>query len=648
DLIRFIDQRADGNPFFAEQILRYLQAEGLLELNDSGTWMLSRGWQSSALPADVMTMLVARLDQLAREVQDVIQTASVLGREFEVQVLSRMLNDEATVDYRVSEAERASVWSPLNELRYLFRHALLRDAAYTMQLQAHRQRLHALAVEALEGLYANELAFHYPELAFHTEQAALVDKARFYLRRAADAARDAYRNTEALDYYTRDLNLVPVVELRERFALTQERAMLFQRLGNWDLQAAELDVLEELAQQLGDPARRARVLMLKAQRLLNIGDFQQCIALAEQALDLARSVMDAEVTLGTYLIVPEAYWRQSRFAEAMQQAREGLRQAAHMARRSEQGSALNLMGLIALAQGEPIAARGYFEQALAIARGNSDRVLEGKSVNNLGNLAGFMDGDYAAARDYYQQAYTIVHERGDRPAEAVALANLGWVAGMQGDFAAAQSYQGGALAIAREVGEPYQEAYTLINLSALAGVQGDSASALRFSEQGLELTNKIGDRSGQAWALLYKGHAHLLARQLPLGQQAFQDSVRIREELGQAGLATEPLAGLILLALETGDLDQAGQWTESILAYLQAGGTLDGTEEPLRIHLACYRALEIRKDPRSRGVLQAAAKLLEAQLSKFRDEEARQMYVQNVPWRLAVQQAWEAARTGAA
>ena len=209
DLIRFVDQRADGNPFFAEQILRYLQAEGLLEMNDSGRWTPSRGWQSSALPADIMTMLVARLDQLAREVQDVIQTASVLGREFEIQVLARMLSDDATVDTRVSEAERASIWSPLNELRYLFRHALLRDAAYTMQLQAHRRSLHALAVEALEGLYANELAFHYPELAFHSEQAALVDKARFYLRRAADAARDAYQNTEALDYYTRNLHLVP-------------------------------------------------------------------------------------------------------------------------------------------------------------------------------------------------------------------------------------------------------------------------------------------------------------------------------------------------------------------------------------------------------------------------------------------------------
>ena len=55
--------------------------------------------------------------------------------------------------------------------------------------------------------------------------------------------------------------------------------------------------------------------------------------------------------------------------------------------------------------------------------------------------------------------------------------------------------------------------------------------------------------------------------------------------------------------VETGDIDRAGEWTESILAHLQSGGTLDGTEEPLRIHLACYRALDLRSDPRARDVL---------------------------------------------
>ncbi len=154
----------------------------------------------------------------------------------------------------MAEAERAAIWSPLRQLRYLFRHALLRDAAYSMQLQAHRRELHALALDALESLYAAELNFHYPELAYHSEQAALVDKARYYLRQAADSARDAYQNADSLDYYSRALNLVPGDELREHFVLLVERVLLHRRLGNSSLEAVDLDRLEQLAGQLNDEA----------------------------------------------------------------------------------------------------------------------------------------------------------------------------------------------------------------------------------------------------------------------------------------------------------------------------------------------------------------------------------------------------------
>jgi predicted ATPase/class 3 adenylate cyclase len=532
DLIKLIEQRAEGNPFFAEQIVRYLQQESLLDLNVSGTWVVRAGWQSTVLPADVTAMLIARLDQLTRQVKEVVQTASVLGREFEIQVLARMLKDDPTLDEKVAEAERAAIWSPLKELRYLFRHSLLRDAAYSMQLQVHRRELHALALKALESLYSGELNFHYPELAYHSEQAALVEKARRYLHRAADSARDAYQNAEALDYYSRTLNLVPVNELREHFVLLVERVMLYRRLGDRNMEAADLDRLEQLAQQLNDEACKARVCMLRGDYVLNTGDFQKSILYAVQALDLALSAGEPEITMGARLIASGAYWRLGKFDEAMHQAQEGFSLAGQLARPSEQGNALNLMGLIALEQREPATARGYFEQALAIARTSSDRALEGKSLNNLGNSAGFIEGDYAAAREDYEQTYSICHERGDRPAEGIALGNLGWTAGMQGDFAAARSYQEQALSIAREIGDPYLEAHTLINLSAVAGVQGDVLTALRCADQAGKLTVKMGDRSGEAWALLNKGHAHLLEKNFDQAREAYQRSAGIRAACG--------------------------------------------------------------------------------------------------------------------
>ncbi len=381
--------------------------------------------------------------------------------------------------------------------------------------------------------------------------------------------------------------------------------------------------------------------MLRAEHALNTGDFQQSILYAGRALDLAESAGEPEITLGTHIILSGAYWRHGNFDEAMRQAQNGFSLAEHLARPSEQGNSLNLMGLIALEQREPATARGYFEQALAIGRASGDRALEGKSLNNLGNSAGFIECDYAAARDDYEQTYAIYHERGDRPAEGIALGNLGWTAGMQGDFVSARSYQEQALSIAREIGDPYLEAHTLINLSAVAAVQGDAEAALRCADQAAELTVKIGDRSGEAWALLNKGHAHLSEKNYDQAREAYQRSAEIRDELDQAALATEPLAGLIQVALETGDIGSASQWTEIILSHLE-GGTLDGTEEQLRIYLACYRTLETKGDPRSKSVLQTAGKLLEEQVSKFLDEEARRTYVEKVPWRLAVQQAWEA------
>jgi tetratricopeptide (TPR) repeat protein len=213
---------------------------------------------------------------------------------------------------------------------------------------------------------------------------------------------------------------------------------------------------------------------------------------------------------------------------------------------------------------------------------------------------------------------------------------------MQGDFKAARTYLEQALSISREVGNAYQETYTLINLSSAAGIQGDASEAIKYAIQAHELSLKISERSGEAWAYLSLGHGYAMVKEFKKAESAYFDSIHIREELGQPSLAMEPKAGLIQIALDMDNLALALQHTEEILAFLAEGSTLEGVEEPLRIYLACYHALEKENDPRAREVLREANHLLEAQVSKFSDDAARRMYVQNVPWRLAIQNAWEA------
>ncbi|MBN2119124.1 MAG: tetratricopeptide repeat protein [Anaerolineales bacterium] len=640
NLVTLLLNRSEGNAYFVEQIVRYLQEENLIEMSRDG-WSLVRRLRSDFLPGDIRSLLVARLDQLARKVREVIQTASVLGREFEIQVLLQMLRKEEHVQAYVAEAENAAIWAPLNEMLYIFSHGLLHDAAYEMQMSSRRRELHALAVEALETLFADDLNARYAELAYHSDRAELSSKAQMYYTLAGKASSDLYHNSQAVEYYTRALAHTPPDDLVTQFSILLERAELFNRLGERGSQFRDLESLRRLARQMNDLRRLSKVDMLFAHYHISVSEYPAVVRCSERVMELKHMVEDADIVLDTYRVWPIALLRQGKLEDAMKVAREGRQLAQVCGDLVKEGYILNAMGLIAIEQKDPAIAHDYLEQALSIARQTGDRRLKSRSLNNLGNSAGYVRRDYAAAREYYEESYLINHETGDRSTEAVTLANLGWSAGMQGDFQTARSYYERALLLSREVGNLYLETATLINLSATTGMEGTAQASLDYAKKALELSHDAGDRSDAAWSLLYMGYAQLLLGRLEEAEEAFGDSVAIRDSLGQPGMQMEPLAGLIQTLLFKGNYALAMAETEKIISYLQTDGTLEGTEEPLRVYYACYLALEKTQDPRSRAVLDSAVQLLETQVSKLRDERSRQIYVENIPWRLAIQRAWQ-------
>ncbi len=642
NLVTLLLDRSEGNAYFVEQFIRYLQEENFVEMSKDG-WSLVSGLRSGFLPGDIRSILVARLDQLPHEVKESIQTASVLGREFETQVLLQMLRGDENVRTYVAEAEQAAIWAPLNETRYIFSHGLLRDAAYDMQTQARRQLLHALAVEALENLYAGDLKTRYVELAYHAEHAELRGKAQKYYRFAGRSAAESYQNHQAIDYYTRALAFTPVDDPGAQFDLLLERVDLFNRQADRVSQLKDLDSLEKLAKKLGDTNRLAKMLMSRTLYYYLTGDYVAAINDASQAEALSASIAETDLAFLAQTTWFVALMRLGRLEESMQRAQNTLRRVRKAGNRKEEARVLNAMGLIALEQKEPAAADSCLAQALEIVRAIKDRDMEAKVLGNLALCEGAVKGDYVIARHYHEQAYDIAREIGDRNAECLALGNLGFTVGMLGDFVAASQYHERSLALARETGNRYHESYTLINLSAVTEIQNNAVLALQYAREALEIARRAGELSGEAWALLYMGHAYVLMNELEQARQAYRESVEVRGELCQPALATEPLAGLVDVGLRMGDLEAAGQAAEKIFAYLDNGGTLAGTDEPLRVYHTCYLFLKQQQDPRRTQVLQTAIQLLEAQVSKFKDEQARKMYVENVPWRLALQQAAQAS-----
>jgi HEAT repeat protein len=123
--------------------------------------------------------------------------------------------------------------------------------------------------------------------------------------------------------------------------------------------------------------------------------------------------------------------------------------------------------------------------------------------------------------------------------------------------------------------------------------------------------------------------------------QSFSKCIEIRSEISVPVLVAEARAGLLDVYLKMDNPTLAQIEMEQILGYMDVDQTFQGAEEPLRILWTAYRALEEIKDPRATTVLQNAIQLLNTQVSKLRSEDARRMYVENVPWRRAF---WQIAK----
>ena len=638
DLVNLVMNRSEGNPFFIEQIVRYMQEEKLIEMSAKGWTPLQHG-RELFLPGDIGALLVARLDQLSRKVKDTVQTASVLGREFQLAVLAEMTSEAAALEQYVLDAEQSAIWVGDDTRLYVFTHGLLRDAAYTMQMRAHRKELHAHAVTALEKIYAEDLKFHYAELAHHAEQAELREKALHYYTLAGRSASAAYQNSKGVEYFSSALALCPPDDLAARFELLCERIELFNRMGKSELHLEDLNLLDSLAKAIGSETYMSKALMLFTNYYYFIGRYPEGLASAERAFAMPGCTSEPEVSFLARIASFLCLLRLGRLEEAMAAALETLELARAAGDRRQLGRVLAQVGFVAFEQSEPAAAGGYFSEALQIANELRDRKLQVRIFINLALFETGVNCDYARAQEYYRKAVDVAREIGDRTMEAKAFGNLGFVVALQGNFSEAKVHLERALLSARENSDLNSELLLLVNLSANAGIQRQPALASQYAEQAIALAEKVGDMSGQAWGWMYLGYAQFAFENVAGAQLSFERSLRIRETLGQAALSMEPMAGLVDVGLRAGNDDLASRSTERILMHLQDGGTLNGTDEPLRVYHSCYRFLEKKQDPRSARVLQDAIQMLDAQLSRLNDARSRQMYVENVPWRLALRDA---------
>jgi predicted ATPase len=213
EVVEQIVARTDGVPLFVEELTKMVLESGLLQEREEG-YALTGPLPPLAIPATLHDSLMARLDRLAT-VKALAQLGATLGRAFAYDLLQAVsLWDEATLRrglHQLVEAEFLYQQGLPPQATYVFKHALIRDAAYQSLLRSMRRQYHQRIAQVVEARFPEVCAMQPELLAQHYTEAGVLVPAIAYWQRAGQRAVERSANTEAISHLTQGLELLTIL-----------------------------------------------------------------------------------------------------------------------------------------------------------------------------------------------------------------------------------------------------------------------------------------------------------------------------------------------------------------------------------------------------------------------------------------------------
>jgi predicted ATPase len=305
-VLQQIVAKTDGVPLFVEELTKTVLESGLVR-EANGRYELAGPLPPLAIPTTLQDSLMARLDRLA-PVKEVAQIGATLGREFSYELLQAVSPvDEARLQQALGKLVEAEVLYQRGlppQARYVFKHALIQDAAYQSLLKSTRQQYHQKIAQVLEERFPETTETQPELLAHHYTEAGLIIQAIPYWERAGRRAIERSANLEAINHFTRGLALLktlPDTPERTRQELTLQIALGVPLQATRGFAAPEVERAyaraRELCQQMGETSQLTPVLRGLWEFYELRAELQTACELGEHLHTLAQRVQDPALLL---------------------------------------------------------------------------------------------------------------------------------------------------------------------------------------------------------------------------------------------------------------------------------------------------------------------------------------------------------------
>jgi class 3 adenylate cyclase/tetratricopeptide (TPR) repeat protein len=296
-LKKLIIERTEGNPFFMEEMYQAMLEDRVIARN--GAVKLLKPLQSARIPTTVQGVLASRIDRLPADAKQLLQSLSVIGREFPISLIREVLTrSDDELDKMLNDLQLGEFiyeQPAFGDTEFIFKHALTREVAQNSVLLERRQQLHERTAAALERLYAITVEEHLAELAYHYARSTNSGKAVEYLARAGQQALHRSAYGEAQGQLQQGLQLIrklpeaPDRDARELELLGTLAQVLMVTQG---FSSPEMLAAAERARNLAEKGGKLDRLVVQVmgiwQGAIASGDYSTASLLADEILDLAQ------------------------------------------------------------------------------------------------------------------------------------------------------------------------------------------------------------------------------------------------------------------------------------------------------------------------------------------------------------------------
>lgn len=448
------------NPLFLEESLNVMLVAGVIE-QENQLQVHEELLSQMQLPDTIHGLLLARLDRLPPTERDLLQLASVIGRQFEIESLSFLANASDTTPVLemmtdLTKADMTHLVTADPEWVYLFQHAMTHEVAYESLPYARRQRLHAQVAHWLEERYEGNLRPYYPILAFHFSRADQHEPALEFSLKAANDAKAIFANQEAVELFTlaerhlRALGIDARWETAVDLLLARAEALRF--IGSFETAVNDAELAETLIQNRHDQTKYPAILNLLAELKCRQADFQSGEALSlaviemlddeEQPMQLARAyqfagyaasglgsfatalerleiaeklsrqIDDQERMARTLETIAFVHYMQKNLQKALAAMQESVEISKDFSAPTNIAASLSNIALIQFQIGLPYDALESIDRAISYAQGASRNFLA-RAYNNKAEVLTYI-GEYEAARYAFEDAIELFTQMDDK------------------------------------------------------------------------------------------------------------------------------------------------------------------------------------------------------------------------------------------